>query len=69
MSTKSTVIVSYLGIPDRSFVGDGIKFNPKGIEILDKGKVIGYAGEVRGKMPTHAYIVKPKKWKLKFIKE
>jgi hypothetical protein len=67
--SKSKVIVAYLGQPHIEFYGDSIKSNQYGIKVYENGKMIGFAGERRGRLPTHAYLVKPKKWKLKFIKE
>ena len=67
------VIVRYYpGGEEFKFEGDRISGLSNGaLEIFKGGKATGYAGQVRGRMPSHAYIIKEKvmKWKIKLIKE
>ena len=67
--SKSKVIVAYLGRPSVEFDGDSLYCGQYGVTVRDGKTIVGYAGSLRGRLPSHAYVVKPKKWKLKFIKE
>ena len=69
--SKTKVIVAYLGSNSKEFDGDSIyidQYGVGGVAIKKGKKIVGYAGLVRGKPPTHAYVVKPKKWRLRFVK-
>ena len=73
MRYKNMVIVRYHPSGEEfKFEGDSISsFTNGALEIFKGGKATGYAGQVRGRMPSHAYIIKEKvkKWKIKLIKE
>ena len=68
--SKTKVIVCAIGQPDMEFDGDSVSLENSVVSVYNKGKVVACVSARRqGRPPSHAYVVKPKKWKLKFIKE